>query len=75
MDMSVNDVDIKASRAGGDQWLSSWIRVCSLQPLIFQCAQCEQRFYAFAPKMFDDLPTEIAEHVERRHAPGANSLT
>ncbi len=66
------DADVQGARErranDGNAWLSSWIEVSSLQPLVFQCRECGQRFYALAPKMLDDLPTEIGEHIRKKHA-------
>lgn len=67
MDIDSREVQGSSKTRVNDQNLSSWIRVCSLQPLIFQCTGCGQRFYAFAPKMIDDLPGEIEQHVRKRH--------
>lgn len=67
--MDVPDVQgATGRRTSEENGLSSWIEVSSLQPLVFQCRECGQRFYALAPKMLDDLPADITEHLRNRHA-------
>ncbi len=66
--MDVPDVQRSPERRTNEEnRLSSWIKVSCLQPLIFQCRECGQRFYVLAPKMLDDLPAEIGEHIRNKH--------
>ncbi len=67
--MGVPDVQGAMGRRTNEEYgLSSWVKVSSLQPLIFECRECGKRFYAFAPKMLDDLPEEIGEHIRNKHS-------